>query len=110
MIGVAGSLATAKVCDEALAHFLGVESFTVDAADMSDAAMTNPTFFQAGMLVDAALNDLEPQKLVLFIQSFGIPVASMSKLLKKLDMIVQVRFFAKQLGWGCSIFFCCTGF
>jgi hypothetical protein len=46
---------------------------------------------QAGPLVDAALSDLEPQKLVLFIQSFGIPVASMSKLLLKLDRIVQVN-------------------
>ena len=48
--------------------------------------------FQAGLLVDAALNDLEPHKLVLFIQSFGIPVASMSKLLHKLDRIIQVLF------------------
>ena len=46
---------------------------------------------KAGLLVDAALNDLEPQKLVLFIQSFGIPVASMSKLLQKLDRIVEVK-------------------
>ena len=34
-----------KDCDEALARFLGDESFTVDAADMSDAAMTSPMFF-----------------------------------------------------------------
>ena len=29
-------------------------------------------------LVDAALADLEPAQLVLFIQSFGVPVASMT--------------------------------
>ena len=46
------------------------------------------------LLVDAALRDLEPQKLVLFIQSFGIPVASMSKLLSALDHIVQADFEA----------------
>ena len=40
-------------------------------------------------LVDAALVELGPQQLVLFIQSFGIPVASMSKLLQKLDRAVQ---------------------
>ena len=33
-------------------------------------------------LVNAALRDLEPPQLVLFIQSFGIPVPSMSKLLQ----------------------------
>ncbi len=37
------------------------------------------------VLVDTALRELEPQQLVLFIQSFGIPVASMSKLLGVLD-------------------------
>ena len=31
--------------------------------------------------------DLEPQQLVLFIQSFGIPVESMSKLLQTLDQV-----------------------
>ena len=36
-------------------------------------------------LVDAALRELDPQQLVLFIQSFGIPVDSMSKLLSALD-------------------------
>lgn len=39
-------------------------------------------------LVDAALTDLEPGQLVLFIQSFGIPVKSMSKLLHTLDRAV----------------------
>ncbi len=40
-------------------------------------------------LVNAALRDLEPHQLVLFIQSFGIPVPSMSKLLQALDSAVQ---------------------
>ncbi|XP_003746940.2 integrator complex subunit 1 [Galendromus occidentalis] len=41
-------------------------------------------------LVDAALKDLQSDQLVLFIQSFGIPVASMSKLLQRLDGAVEV--------------------
>jgi integrator complex subunit 1 len=36
-------------------------------------------------LVDAAIEKLEPPKLVLFIQSFGIPTTSISKLLNTLD-------------------------
>lgn len=36
-------------------------------------------------LVDAAIEKLEPPKLVLFIQSFGIPTNSISKLLRTLD-------------------------
>nr|CAI5827213.1 unnamed protein product [Callosobruchus analis] len=36
-------------------------------------------------LVDAAIEKLEPPKLVLFIQSFGIPTSSISKLLHTLD-------------------------
>ncbi|CAG2055499.1 unnamed protein product [Timema podura] len=43
---------------------------------------------QVDRLVDAALIDLEPNQLVLFIQSFGIPVKSMSKLLQMLDLAV----------------------
>lgn len=39
-------------------------------------------------LVDAALLDLTPQQIVLFIQSFGTPVSSMSKLLAQLDLAV----------------------
>lgn len=39
-------------------------------------------------LVDAALQDLTPQQIVLFIQSFGTPVNSMSKLLALLDLAV----------------------
>ena len=40
------------------------------------------------VLVDSALRDLDPQQLVLFIQSFGIPVDSMTKLLQTLDTAV----------------------
>lgn len=36
----------------------------------------------------SALQDLEPQQLLLFVQSFGIPVSSMSKLLQYLDQAV----------------------
>lgn len=45
-------------------------------------------------LVDGALKDLEPGQLILFIQSFGIPVASMTKLLQALDRMVQANPFA----------------
>jgi len=46
------------------------------------------------VLVDTALKDLEPRQLILFIQSFGIPVSSMSKLLQALDRMVQSNPFA----------------
>ena len=46
------------------------------------------------VLVDTALKDLEPRQLILFIQSFGIPVSSMSKLLQALDRMVQTNPFA----------------
>lgn len=35
--------------------------------------------------------DLEPSQLVLFIQSFGIPVASMTKLLCSLDLAASTN-------------------
>lgn len=38
--------------------------------------------------MSTALQDLEPQQLLLFVQSFGIPVSSMSKLLQYLDQAV----------------------
>ena len=41
------------------------------------------------VLVDSALRDLDPHQLVLFIQSFGIPVDSMTKLLQTLDQAVK---------------------
>ncbi|XP_072029946.1 integrator complex subunit 1-like isoform X2 [Amphiura filiformis] len=64
--------------------------------DTSEEALLLPDWLKLRMirsnvssLVDAALQDLEPAQLVLFIQSFGIPVASMSKLLAHLDAAVQ---------------------
>ena len=45
-------------------------------------------------LVDTALKDLDAGQLILFIQSFGIPVSSMSKLLQALDRMVQANAFA----------------
>ena len=41
-------------------------------------------------LVPTALLDLEPAQLVLFVQSFGLPVRSMSKLLTCLDKAVSI--------------------
>ncbi|XP_076239229.1 integrator complex subunit 1 isoform X3 [Calliopsis andreniformis] len=65
--------------------------------DTSEEALLIPDWLKLRMirsnvprLVDAALKDLEPQQLVLFIQSFGIPVPSMSKLLHTLDAGVQI--------------------
>ncbi|XP_012280876.1 integrator complex subunit 1 [Orussus abietinus] len=65
--------------------------------DTSEEALLIPDWLKLRMirsnvprLVDAALKDLEPQQLVLFIQSFGIPVCSMSKLLHTLDAAVQI--------------------
>ncbi|XP_034943269.1 integrator complex subunit 1 isoform X2 [Chelonus insularis] len=65
--------------------------------DTSEEALLIPDWLKLRMirsnvprLVDAALKDLEPQQLVLFIQSFGIPVSSMSKLLHTLDVAVQI--------------------
>ncbi|XP_063991596.1 integrator complex subunit 1 [Diachasmimorpha longicaudata] len=65
--------------------------------DTSEEALLIPDWLKLRMirsnvprLVDAALKDLEPQQLVLFIQSFGIPVTSMSKLLHTLDVAVQL--------------------
>ena len=45
-------------------------------------------------LVDTALKELEPGQLILFIQSFGIPINSMSKLLHALDRVVKENAFA----------------
>jgi integrator complex subunit 1 len=52
--------------------------------DTSEEALLAPDWLKLRMirspverLVDAALLDLDPSQLVLFIQSFGIPIASM---------------------------------
>eukprot|EP00092_Neocalanus_flemingeri_P015764 GFUD01017066.1.p1 GENE.GFUD01017066.1~~GFUD01017066.1.p1 ORF type:complete len:2079 (+),score=577.03 GFUD01017066.1:73-6309(+) len=64
--------------------------------DTSEEALLIPDWLKLKMirssvsvLVDSALRDLDPQQLVLFIQSFGIPVDSMSKLLQTLDTAVE---------------------
>ena len=44
----------------------------------------------AAMVIFTALQDLEPSQLLLFVQSFGIPVYSMSKLLQCLDNAVTM--------------------
>ena len=44
----------------------------------------------ATMVIFTALQDLEPSQLLLFVQSFGIPVYSMSKLLQCLDNAVTM--------------------
>lgn len=43
-------------------------------------------------LIEAALNDLTPDQIVLFVQNFGTPVNSMSKLLAMLDTAVLEQF------------------
>uniref|UniRef100_A0A1B6DA21 Uncharacterized protein n=1 Tax=Clastoptera arizonana TaxID=38151 RepID=A0A1B6DA21_9HEMI len=64
--------------------------------DTSEEALLIPDWLKLRMirsrvprLVDAALTDLEPPQLILFIQSFGIPVTSMTKLLEILDHAVM---------------------
>ncbi|XP_022109567.1 integrator complex subunit 1-like isoform X2 [Acanthaster planci] len=64
--------------------------------DTSEDALLLPDWLKLRMirssvpeLVLAALQDLEPAQLVLFIQSFGIPTASMSQLLAHLDSAVK---------------------
>ena len=67
--------------------------------DTSEEAILIPDWLKLKMirsdvevLVDSALCELEPDQLVLFIQSFGIPVASMTKLLNALDKAVECEF------------------
>ncbi|XP_030067172.1 integrator complex subunit 1 [Microcaecilia unicolor] len=69
---------------------------TAFLVDTSEEALLFPDWLKLRMirsevprLVDAALQDLEPQQLLLFVQSFGIPVSSMSKLLQYLDQAVS---------------------
>jgi integrator complex subunit 1 len=63
---------------------LGKETPKAYLVDTSEEALLIPDWLKLRMirsnvdrLVDAALTDLEPPQLVLFIQSFGIPVKSM---------------------------------
>uniref|UniRef100_A0A3P8TH16 Integrator complex subunit 1 n=1 Tax=Amphiprion percula TaxID=161767 RepID=A0A3P8TH16_AMPPE len=69
---------------------------TAFLVDTSEEALLLPDWLklrlirsEVSRLVDAALQDLEPQQLLLFVQSFGIPVSSMSKLLQYLDQAVS---------------------
>ncbi|KAK7174477.1 hypothetical protein R3I93_001635 [Phoxinus phoxinus] len=69
---------------------------TAFLVDTSEEALLLPDWLKLRMirsevarLVDAALHDLEPTQLLLFVQSFGIPVSSMSKLLQYLDQAVS---------------------
>ncbi|XP_061168184.1 integrator complex subunit 1-like [Saccostrea echinata] len=64
--------------------------------DTSEEALLLPDWLKLRMirsrvhqLVDIALQDIEPAQLLLFVQSFGIPVASMSRLFKCLDNAVS---------------------
>uniref|UniRef100_A0A023EZS6 Uncharacterized protein n=1 Tax=Triatoma infestans TaxID=30076 RepID=A0A023EZS6_TRIIF len=64
--------------------------------DTSEEALLIPDWLKLRMirshvprLVEAALMDLDIAQLILFIQSFGIPIASMSKLLSTLDCEVM---------------------
>lgn len=63
--------------------------------DTSEEALLLPDWLKLRMirsrvhqLVDVALQDIEPAQLLLFVQSFGIPVASMSRLFTCLDKAV----------------------
>uniref|UniRef100_A0A8D8YUP5 Integrator complex subunit 1 n=3 Tax=Cacopsylla melanoneura TaxID=428564 RepID=A0A8D8YUP5_9HEMI len=76
-----------------LDHTQAPRAFLVDT---SEEALLIPDWLKLRMirskvprLVDAALEDLEPTQLLLFIQSFGIPIGSMSKLLETLDLSVS---------------------
>ncbi|BFZ03172.1 hypothetical protein BsWGS_06208 [Bradybaena similaris] len=63
--------------------------------DTSEEALLLPDWLKLRMLrssddrlISAALMEVEPTQLVLFVQSFGIPVSSMSRLLAALDQAV----------------------
>ncbi|OWF40859.1 integrator complex subunit 1-like [Mizuhopecten yessoensis] len=63
--------------------------------DTSEEALLLPDWLKLRMirshvtrLVDTALQDIEANQLLLFVQSFGIPVASMGRLLRCLDGLV----------------------
>lgn len=65
--------------------------------DTSEEALLLPDWLKLRMirshvqqLVDVALQDIEPGQLLLFIQSFGIPVESMASLLSCLDKAVTL--------------------
>ncbi|XP_058124084.1 integrator complex subunit 1 [Anopheles ziemanni] len=75
------------------------QAFTVDGS--SEPVSILPDWLKLKMirssverLVDAALQGLTPDQIVLFVQNFGTPVGSMSKLLALLDRAVIVQYEA----------------
>lgn len=71
------------------------QAFTIDNETDPQPVQILPDWLKLKMirspverLVDAALQDLTPDQIVLFIQNFGTPVTSMSKLLALLDRAV----------------------
>uniref|UniRef100_A0A6E8VUW2 Uncharacterized protein n=1 Tax=Anopheles coluzzii TaxID=1518534 RepID=A0A6E8VUW2_ANOCL len=74
------------------------QAFTVDG---SEPVCILPDWLKLKMirsnverLVDAALQGLTPDQIVLFVQNFGTPISSMSKLLALLDRAVIVQYEA----------------
>uniref|UniRef100_A0A182NU73 Uncharacterized protein n=1 Tax=Anopheles dirus TaxID=7168 RepID=A0A182NU73_9DIPT len=74
------------------------QAFTVDGAEpvciLPDWLKLKMIRSSVERLVDAALQDLTPDQIVLFVQNFGTPVSSMSKLLALLDRAVIVQYEA----------------
>lgn len=69
------------VIQHSISIFFFLQAYLVDT---SEEALLIPDWLKLRMirsrvprLVEEALTDLEPPQLILFIQSFGIPVASM---------------------------------
>lgn len=72
------------------------QAFTIDTAEpvqiLPDWLKLKMIRSPVDRLVDAALLDLTPDQIVLFVQNFGTPVNSMSKLLALLDRAVIEQF------------------
>lgn len=85
------------------------QAFTIDT---NDQIQILPDWLKLKMirspvdrLVDAALIDLTPDQIVLFVQNFGTPVNSMSKLLALLDRAVIEQFETVKLAIMNKTFF-----
>ncbi|XP_049537628.1 integrator complex subunit 1 [Anopheles darlingi] len=74
------------------------QAFTIDTAEpvqiLPDWLKLKMIRSNVERLVDAALQGLTPDQIVLFVQNFGTPVASMSKLLAVLDRAVIEQYEA----------------
>uniref|UniRef100_A0A182JIG1 Uncharacterized protein n=1 Tax=Anopheles atroparvus TaxID=41427 RepID=A0A182JIG1_ANOAO len=74
------------------------QAFTVDGSEpvpiLPDWLKLKMIRSSVERLVDAALQGLTPDQIVLFVQNFGTPVGSMSKLLALLDRAVIVQYEA----------------